>query len=292
LWGQIKGDVLSGKPYSKSFRGKAALEFPDSVYDPHREEDALVVKVGDIHDVTRSLATGAKRVILSATRHNLERMVSRRLTPAQRDRFAWSLPALITDKDAEYYRPAVKWFLEKGFRTWEVNNWGHFDFFKHDSTVNLIAGARFNIRNRATSAALALEGCRWSVFSLEITGHELQDFARGPYSSIPIVTVYYWPPLFTSRLNPNIQEDKPFTTPRKDVYLMRKKGAFTFIYADRPVNWLGKLDLLRAYGYRYFLLDLSEGPLEQGSNLESVLEQFRRSRPDGPHDLFNFDRRP
>lgn len=292
LWTQLKRETHLAKPFRKSYQGKQVQEFFDSSVDPRGEEDVLVIKVGEIRDVTHALGTGAKKVILTATRHNLERMATRRFTSAQKDRIAWSLPVLLSDRDTEYYRPAVKWFLEKGYRTWELNNWGHFDFFRLDPGANLIAGARFNIRNQAASAAVAREGCRWSVLSWEITNQELLDFGRGPFSNVPLVTVFCWPSLFTSRLYPALQEDKPFTTPRNETYLMRKKGAFTFIYADRPVNWTGKLDILRGYGYRHFLIDLSEGPHQLGSNLERVLDQFKRSRPEGPHDLFNFDRRP
>jgi len=232
-------------------------------------------------------------VILTATRSNLEKIAKQRLIPAQKERLVWSLPALIAEKEVEYYRAAITWYLDKGFPAWEVNNWGHLDFFKDASKASLISGWRFNVRNMAAMAALAEAGCRWSVLSLEITRQELQHLSKGPLSTIPIVTIYAWPPLFTSRLIPKLMEEKPIFTPRKDAYFFRKSGAYSLIYADRPMNWFEQLPFLRTQGYRFLLLDLSDAPQQvHPQDFERVLSGFKRARADQPYSLFNFERNP
>jgi putative protease len=141
-------------------------------------------------------------------------------------------------------------------------------------------------------AELAHAGCRRSVLSLEITREELQQLGQGPFSRMAVVTLFSWPPLFTSRLIPQLEANKPFRTPRNETYYYEKKGGNAFIYADQPVNWLDHLPALRDYGFRSFLLDLSEGPAKQVPNIQRVIQNFRTCRTDKPSSLFNLDRRP
>lgn len=141
-------------------------------------------------------------------------------------------------------------------------------------------------------AALADTGCQWTVLSLEITREELQTLSHGPFSSQPVVTVYAWPPLFTSRLTPKLQEERPLIAPRGDVYNFRRRGPFSCIYADEPMSWLGLLPTLQSFGYRWFMVDLSDGPTFQGKELERLLSGYKRARADEPYSLFNFDRKP
>jgi putative protease len=230
--------------------------------------------------------------MLTATRPNLERLAKQRLSGVQKSRFAWSLPPLITDKNDQYYRLAVRWFCERDFNAWELNNWGQFDYFENRVGLTLVSGCRFNVRNLAALAELAEAGCRGTVLSLEITREELQILGPSPLGTIPIVSLYSWPPLFTSRLVPGLAEHKPFRTPREETYFYEKRGENALIYADRPVNWLDHLPALRGYGFRSFLLDLSDGPTERMPNLERLLQGCRESKAEQPFSLFNLDRRP
>ena len=141
-------------------------------------------------------------------------------------------------------------------------------------------------------AELARAGCRWTVLSLEITREELQLLEQSPSSTIPVVTLFSWPPLFTSRLLPKLDEHKPFRSPRDDTYYFEKQGGTAFIYADRPVNWLEHLQALRSYGFRWFLLDLSDGPQGQLPPLDRLLYSYRACRADKLFSLFNLDHRP
>jgi putative protease len=294
LWQKIRKEGQKSLRFSTRFAQPERVwkDWPDAFESLHRAEETLILKVGSPQDMLKGFQSPAQWVMLTATRSNLEKIAKQRLIPAQKSRLTWSLPPLISEKEIEYYRAAISWYLDKGFPTWEINNWGHLDFFKGPQKTNLISGCRFNVRNPAAMAALAEEGCRWSVLSLEITREELQHLSRGPCSTIPIVTVYAWPPLFTSRLIPKLMEEKPIFTPRKDVYFFKKSGSYSLIYADRPLNWFEQLSFLREQGYRFLLLDLSDAPQGQPQDFERVLSGFRRARADQPFSLFNFERKP
>jgi len=293
-WQKIRHQIPVGRSFGRKFpqpesvwQARARPEFIE-----HKSGETLIIKVASAGDLARTFESAARWVTLTATRANLERLAKQRLSGAQKRRFAWSLPPFIAEKDDQYYRLAVRWFLERDFHAWELNNWGHFDFFEKREGLSLIGGYRLNVRNLAAMAELAQAGCRWSVLSLEITREELQLWGSGPFSTIPVVSLFSWPPLFTSRLIPKLDENKPFRTPRDETYYYEKRGGNAFIYGDRPVNWLDHLPVLRSYGFRCFLLDLSEGAPGQMPNLERVLQSCRESRADKPFSLFNLDRRP
>lgn len=293
-WPEIRGEIR--KPLT--FRAKFAQpnrireEWPVSPFKPTSTE-TLIVKVDNNGDLVKAFQSPADWVLLTASRENLERLARRKMIPAQKRRFAWSLPPIITEKEIDYYRAAIEWYQSKGFSSWEVNNWGHLDLLSRNGNLRLIAGCRFNIRNPAAMAELAEAGCRWSVLSLEITQDELRGIARESTSTPPIVTVYSWPPLFTSRLSPKLLEGKPFATPRKEKYYYRRNSEYSLIYAERPINWIEKVPVLRSFGIRYFMLDLSDRPeTDQTHSFEQVLSGFKRVRTDKPFDLFNFDRKP
>jgi hypothetical protein len=173
-----------------------------------------------------------------------------------------------------------------------VNNWGHLDFLREKGRPKLIAGWRLNVRNHAAVEELGQAGCEWVALSLEITGKELELLAVHPLKAIPIVTVHAWPPVFISRLLPDLREDKPFITPRKENYIYRKRGKLSLIYPDRPSNWFGKLHELRAMGFRHFMVDAADGPHDQANDFGGILKGYAACRPPDPHSLFNYERNP
>ncbi|MFP5211814.1 MAG: peptidase U32 family protein [Acidobacteriota bacterium] len=295
IWSRIRKEVKSNLPFSAKFHGKsealAKLPIPGS--DAFASEATLILKVSNPHFVIEALQQPQpKLVMLTATRSNLERVAQLRMIPAQKKRFIWSLPVLVPERDTDYYRSALKWFREKGFLTWELNSWAHFDLLGDPEGLNLIGGYRFNARNAAAVAELVDAGCSSAVLSIEITRDELRLMAENAPGASHIVTVHTWPPLFLSKLIPKLHEDKPFLTPRKDLYFFRKRAGFTYIYGDKPMNWFEFLPELRGFGFRHFLIDASEGPEDSGKQFRRLTKEFFEARTKEPHSLFNYERKP
>lgn len=294
LWQEIRKVSPQGLKFRKSFHSRenvlARFDVPASGL--HRGEETLFLKVARPHHVAVAFQAQAQWVLLSATKSNLEQFARQRLSAHQKVHFIWSLPALLEEKDLGYYRSAIEWYRKKGFGNWEVNNWGHFDFFPRSGRTKLLAGYRLNTRNMAAMAQLAEEGCRWTVLSVETTREELEHLGGYSLPVVPIITVYIWPPLFVSRLIPKLQEEKAFFTPRRESLSFRKVGQYAYIYPDRPVNWFGQIPHLKSLGYRNFLMDLGEGPADLMGGLEKMLNDFRHYRAREPYSLFNYDRKP
>ena len=96
--------------------------------------------MGSVDDLVQALRSCAGMVLLSATKNNLERIAKQRFSPSQLKKLGFSLPVVISEKDVQYFRAAVGWFINKGFLLWEINNWGHFDLTGQGRGVRLVAG--------------------------------------------------------------------------------------------------------------------------------------------------------
>lgn len=295
LWQKITGENLKPLVYrSRLDRPDTSIEdFFEGTVNPRRSHPSLWIKIRALSDLGRAMASPAQRVWLVASRENLERMAKRRLHEAQKERFGWALPPIIFEKETEYYRKAIAWYISKGFRSWEINNWGHWDWMPEDGRLFLAGGARMNVRNKAAMAALAQMGCRSVVLSWEITREELREIISTPVPLVPVVSVYCQPPLFLSRIHPPLLDNRPMRTVRGETYVYRKDGPLSALYADRPCNWFEKIPELEAMGYRIFLMDFGDGPATPGpGDWERLLSGFQHRRADAPYSLFNYERKP
>ncbi|MEM5787535.1 MAG: peptidase U32 family protein, partial [Syntrophobacteraceae bacterium] len=237
IWRKIRQATPSTARFKTKFPDRQTVleQFSQRADNPARERENLMIKVGSPGELVEGLQSGASRIFISGTRSNLERIAKQRFSAAQMRKIGISLPALLfEEKDMEYYRAAVGWLAARGFQSWEMNNWGHFDLFGKVKDVRLIAGWRLNIRNESAIAQTMELGCSLVAHSLEVNKTELELLGRTAYGQKLIVTVYAWPPLFISRLSPELSEDKPFKTPRGDVYHLKKQGGGSLIFADRP----------------------------------------------------------
>jgi putative protease len=293
IWNRIKKEVPPGLVRKPKFAHRQEIldDLERHVDLPKKRDEKLIVKTDSTNDLVKALQSSASMVLMSATRNNLERIARQKFSPSQMQKLGFSLPAIIPESEIQYFRAAVGWFIKKGFLLWEINNWGHFDLAGTAKGIRLIAGSRLNLRNSAAFAQALVSGCRWSVVCVEATNEELKALAEKRFVSGLVVMVYCWPPLFTSRLIPTLDMNRPFLSARHEVYQLTTKAGRAEIYADRPVSWLEQLPVLRSFGYCNFMVDVSEGPAKR-PQLGEALKGFAASRSPTGYSLFNIDRKP
>lgn len=291
IWKKIREEVPSGLNSKSRFPQRQNilddLEKPVDVRT--KQAETIILKVASVNDLVEALKSSAAIVFLNATRNNLERVAKQRFSKPQMKKFGFSLPPIIFERDIAYFRAAVSWFIDKGFLLWEINNWGHMDLTGTGRGVRLVAGSRLNLRNSAAAARAVESGCRLSVLSLETTKEELRQLAHERFTWGLVVTVYSWPPLFTSRIIPTLLREKPILSARNEVHHLITKPGYAEIYADRPVSWMEQLPVLRSFGYSNFLIDVSEGPVKRPGFLEA-LGGFAAARSPMNYYLFNWER--
>jgi len=270
-------------------------ELPDRRKAIRKSGTNLILKVSSTSDLPAAFHSPAKWVVLKATLSNLETLSRMRLLSAQKERLVLSIPTPVLGwtERLKVYEKAVEWLISRGFLLWEINNLGHLELFnkslRDGHRIGLFGGAWLNVRNAASVAHWAREGCFAVTLSPEMTKNELRELMTYPLPSVPVVTVFSWFPLMTSLLEPKLMEGKPFVTERGERYYYRRSKNITFIYADRPVSLFGKLGELKRMGYYYFAIDISEGPWDLSNELPRLLSGFKRERDDEPFSAFSWD---
>ncbi|SFM79097.1 U32 family peptidase [Thermodesulforhabdus norvegica] len=281
LWNRIRSQISglrqnAGRSGLKADLDQSIRDFRSSM---KKHSETLVLKVGSVKDLPAAFHSPAQWVSLNADIHNLEVLARTRMGRNQKDRLVLSLPSPVV-REEELYR-AVRWFVDRGFRLWEVNNLAHFSFFEEfRDSCTLIGGPRLNVRNRYAMALLAEHGCSWVTLSPEITMSELEGLVKYPLPAVPVILVYHRLPLMVSALRPDLMEEKPFVSSDGDRYICKGSSGLTYIYGEVPVGWFSEIPGLLALGYRVFEIDLSDGLSRRKGEFERVLEAYNR-REDG-----------
>gem|GEM_PF-323754 len=296
IWKRIRSEIVNPilfAPYELT--ENVWEDLPDRRKAIRKSGTNLILKISSPSDLPAAFHSPARWVVLKATLSNLETLSRMRLLTAQKERLVLSLPTPVIGwtERMKVYERAVEWLISRGFLLWEINNPGHLELFhkpvQGGQRIGLFGGMKLNVRNAASVAHWAKEGCFAVMLSPEMTKEELRELMTYPLPAVPVVTVFSWLPLMTSVLEPKLMEGKPFLTERGERYYYRRSKNITFIYADRPVSLFGKLGELKRMGYYYFAVDISEGPWDLSNELPRLMSGFKRERDDEPFSVFNWD---
>ncbi|MEJ5301562.1 MAG: U32 family peptidase [Thermodesulforhabdaceae bacterium] len=299
IWKRIRSEIAAKIPLIPSRSKHLPVEnvweeLPDRRKAIQKSGIQLLLKISSPSDLPAAFHSPAKWVVLKATLSNLESLSRMKILPSQKERLVLSLPTpeLGWTERLKVYKRAAEWLVSRGFLLWEINNPGHLELFRDVNVrIGLFGGMGLNVRNAASLAHWAEEGCFAVTLSPEMTRDELRELMKYPLPAVPVVTVFSWLPLMTSVLEPKLMEGKPFITERGDQYYYQRSRRLTFIYADRPVSLFGKLGELMRMGYYYFALDISQGPWDLNKELPRLLSGFKHERDDEPFSVFNWDRK-
>jgi putative protease len=268
---QALADLLPETPASMAVGGSSSVLIPslrDSqlLGDPGIDRIIVPLTAGAMHQVD---ATG------------------RRLKGRQQQ-LVWELPFFVPDDEWEGYRGAVRRLAEAGFRTFRLNNLGHFPFFDGLTGMTLLTGYRlFSLNSQAILAWQELGAAEVTLYIEDDQENLRQLFARA--TGVPAaVTVYAPVPLITSRIPVRgVRSDTPVLSDRGEAYRVEGRSGVTVLTAETDFSLLGRLRELRALGCDRFILDLSHiGPFSPRG--KQVLDALRREIDPPNTSPFNF----
>jgi putative protease len=262
---------ILGKPRTK--RGK----------DQHI---ALYLRISQLNLLDVSLHSAAQWILLQATKANLHSLSRRKLPPKKRDRFFWVLPAIIHDKDLDFYHEQVQRFQHMGFSRWVVANWGHLSLFTRPPEL-LMADYTFNVLNSQACSLLQEMGCQLLILSLENDRDNLRRLVPAMQGLTPLLTVYAWPPLFTSRLKIRGREGSAIRSSGRDRLQHRWRAGFTPVRSDRPLCLFNHIPELRKMGVKNFVVDVRGQPLQR-QEIHTIMMRVERQHCPQPHSTFNY----
>ena len=250
------------------------------------QQIVLSLRISQLNLLNASLHSGAHWILLQATQANLHSLSPRRLPPKKRDRFFWVLPPIIHEKDLDFYRDQVRRFQQMGFSRWVVANWGHLRLFAKPPEL-LMADYTFNVLNSQACSLLREMGCQLLILSLENDRDNLRKLVPTVEDLTPLLTVYGWPPLFTSRLRIRGREGSAIRSSGRDRLQHRWRAGVTPVRSDRPLCLFNHMPELRKLGVKNFVVDVRGQPLKP-QDIHTIMKGVERQNCPQPHSTFNY----
>lgn len=221
----------------------------------------LWVKSEEIQLLRQRFPVEVERLLLLLTPQSMAGLARVKVSPALLRRLVWALPPLIDQEMVGEYRRLINSLVGQGFREWQVANPGQLEFFVgHD--CRLSGDYRLNVLNSLAARFFAGQGVAAGQASIETDRANLAAMLGHPGFTAVGLTVYGFPPLFTSRFaGPPLQYGKEFVSPRGEGFVLRQSWGYTLAASVRPFSLLHRLGELAGLGVAYGVVDLSGVPL-------------------------------
>ncbi len=177
---------------------------------------------------------------------------------AQVPRWWWWLPPVIWPNEEEDWRRLVEQALERGARRFVLGSPWQAALLA-GAGAELMAGPFCNASNPAALAVLAKLGLKGAIVSPELSAG---DFLALPGQSplpLGVVLTGFWPMGLSRWPLAGIKPGQPFTSPKKEVFWLRRRGQNTWIYAGWPLDLARYRQELVQAGY-VWLVHLAEEP--------------------------------
>ena len=253
---------------------------------PGKEAATLYLRLSHLTLLNLAFESNANWILLQATKSNLHSFKKRKLPKRKKNRLFWALPAIINQKDWEFYGDQVSRLQQMGFSRWLVANWSHFRLFARPPD-SIIADYTFNVLNSQASALLNDLGCQFIMLSLENDQKNLRRLVPAIQGLTPLLTILSWPALFTSRLEVKVRKGSAIRGSNRDNLQYSRDEGVTPVRSDRPLCLFEHLKDIGKLGVRDFVVDLRGQKLRR-QEFYNLLKGLERQQCPQPHSTFNY----
>lgn len=192
------------------------------------------------------------------------------------------LPPFISEKSISFYAALVKRATEAGIRNFVTGQLWQKELLPGGACV--ISSEQAYVFNDAAVTFIRKEGYSSFVYPLENDFDTLESLS----DKSGIVPVYFYPPLFYSRMPVKLEEPGKFSLESENARFRRfRRNGMTTIVPDRPVSILQHKDRLINKGFRKFLIDLSYEPYSK-NRIKTLKVRYLKSEQVQPSTTFNF----
>jgi putative protease len=256
----------------------------------------LTVRIEHIRDFHLLHQDGVDAVSLPVSKANMHQLplFVKKLRGRERE-LLWRLPFIIFEADIPFYRDAISFIAEHGFRRFEAANLAHFPLL-HEVVnkgeacpaprMEVITDYRLYSLNSQALLAWQEMGAGEATLYIEDDADNLAELLR---ADLPIgrrVMVYCGVPAITSKIAvKGVKSDAPVLSDRGDGYTVTVKEGLTLVTPDRRFSLTAFRGKLQEMGCRSFVIDLTAVPREEWPQ---ILDAFSRGRELPGTTEFNF----
>ena len=271
-------------------RRRAALaSLPGKQKPATTRRPELVVRVDrgtELHLLQRD---GVDILGLPLSRANLHQLpqITRKLR-GREERIIWRLPFMIFDEERSWYREAIGWLAEAGFKRFEAANIGHFRLLREIAAKQpeISTDYRlFSLNSVALEEWRAL-GAAAATLYIEDDGDNMAELLKTESPLLRRVVLHCEVPAIVSKIAIKaVKNDAPVLSDRGDGYRVTVRDGLTQITPTRHFAITQFRDRLQAMGCSAFILDLAS--LEKPEQ-ERVLAAYASGRELPDSSPFNF----
>jgi len=161
----------------------------------------LTVTVASAADLRLLAESDINRVALSLNPKNVKDVAEApRLSPEQRARMVWDIPAIIFPSDWDDFRGVIGRLRSQGYKTFRLNNLGHLGFFSDTTGLELLAGSALYTMNSQAGQAWQELGLAEITLPLESDRGNLTALLSRDVGIPTSLTIHAPLPLLTSRI--------------------------------------------------------------------------------------------
>lgn len=250
----------------------------------------LTVAIDSIRDSHLLNDPQVDRIMLPVTSANVQQLGQGKRLTGRESRVVWDLPFILLGADWQACRDAVRTLTARGFRTFRLNNLGHFPLFDGLDGLTLLTGWRLFTLNSQAALAWGDLGISETTLYLEDDRTNLAALLQRDTGQEAGLTLYASVPLITSRIPiKGLRSDSPVLSDRDEAYRVTRRGGQTVLSPEIDFSLLEHLPELEGMGCGNFILDLSHlGPFSAAG--KRVLEAWRRGHAVAGTSDFNFGR--
>ncbi|NLC70612.1 MAG: U32 family peptidase [Desulfuromonadaceae bacterium] len=254
------------------------------------EAPILTVGIGHLKDVHILGDSQVDRILLPLTEENFRSWTNHPNSLRGREnQLIWDLPFILFDPQWENLREMVDLLAEKGFRSFRLNNLGHFPLFEKIPQAQLSTGYRlFSLNSQALTVWKEL-GIGEATLYIEDDRVNLGDLLVRDSGIATAVTLYASVPLITTRIRiRKLPPGQVLNSDSGDQFRVENRQGLNIVRSLQDFSLMGREKELLQAGCLSFILDLSHcGPFSpQG---KKVLAAFSRGTRIAETSLFNYD---
>ncbi|SNB47699.1 U32 family peptidase [Geobacter sp. DSM 9736] len=263
----------------------AALVSPLPERSVQRAE--LAVRIEYLRDHPMLGQHGVDSVSVPVSKANLHQLplLAKKLR-GREDRVVWRLPFMIFEADLPFYRDAVKYIAQSGFRRFEAANLSHFPILHEVEEVEVGTDYRlFSVNSQALMSWRELGASACTLY-LEDDAVNLGELLRADVRVVRRITVFSSIPAITSKIAiKSVRNDAPVVSDRGEQYDVTVKEGLTVVTPVKRFSLTHLRSRLQSMGCGSFVIDLTQEPKEEW---QRILEAFHRGSPLPGTTEFNF----
>jgi len=227
----------------------------------------LLIRANDFSILRQRFDEPVSGYVIIINRETAARMERGRV-PGGKEKLIWGLPPIIMEEDLGFYQGVIDKLLARGYRQFQISQVGQLLFFrdlkvkskngKVGKGIILYGHFTLNVLNSASFWALRGLGIDRIECSLETDRDNLFALCARIRESVPGMTVYGMPPLFTARLtDKSIPSGRIVISPKKERFRVQRQFDQTVVVDNQPLCLLDQRAEMEKVGIGYFVFDLT-----------------------------------